>query len=667
MSDNRGGIIIDIDVTQVDHAIHIKDGDELRNINSFEYLKKIAENIPETLTGINSLSYLRTFFAANPNYIPNYPYGDMYTKVLLDLESDIQTLDDKRKEIEGKIKLQIEQIKTFTENMDSPLAEKYQKSLFKQTIKGLNEDNAKLENMLLSMDTIINSVYANPNKALERSAKMIEEIMENGTSHTSSDIESTVRSRLMGKSSTLSGKFSDKFNYLTSYRDINKTTPQREGSNTGRLTAMISSTFKPQTTTSLASVRTYEYQEDQNLPKEFRFGTQGQFHDKEARVSPLFNSWLKVQDRQRKLNPPDEDEQKTRISHIYFNNLGLDRSGYEGNREKSLTLQLHELEHGHDNIAVITLPADKGLMDKNLLEDHSPSIEIDVANRRMLNIALGRPSEPDPDPVKDFHISDDIKILLYGEGEPKYNLQNEEEIINNLLHRSFEKLGYDEKQYLSPAEMQAVYFHFVKFELTNFIVDTLKPDSFNMSCKDAIDRGGVSSAYYNLMKSLELGTPLSKEEFHRALHAAPTLVKGRGMNHHTRLIWNAVDAYINSPHPKPTEVPDWLTAWRNDNAPKSSKLSIISNLESYINNRDEDVRKFTSIFGKHDKTTKVDAATKLLRLINNPQDEDTKFTQKEWAALNQGKLLKVLEEVKKHGLLEIDQYKPEEVKPKLKI
>lgn len=666
MSDNRG-----VDITQVDQAMHIKDGDELRNINSFEYLKQVAANIPDSLTGIDSLTYLRDFFKTNTNYLPNYPYGDMYTNFLLSLESDVRQLDVKRDDIKAEI-VKIQGQIQAQEDIKALQTEQVYKQLSTSLIRKYTDDIAALENQLAALDTVVDSIYANPNRALERSSKMIESVVdvEEGPSHTSSDIESTVRSRLQGKSTTFLGKFSDKFNYLTSYRDINKTTPQQEGSNTGRLKAMVSNTFKPQSTTSLASIRTYEYQDGQHLPQEFRFGTQGQFHEKNARVSPLFESWLQVQQRKREANPPHPDENKTRITHVYFNNLGLDRSGYEGNREKALTLQLHELEsldRGHGNIAVITLPADKGLMDKHLLDDHSQYIDIDAAKERMFNIATGTLSELDPDPVKDFYISDDIKALLYGPGEHGYDRENQEIIINNLLHRSFEKLGYDEKATLSPAEMQAVYFHFIKYELTNFILEKLKPESFNMSCKDAIDRGGVSSAYYNLMKSLEMEAPLSKDEFYRALHAAPTMVKGRGMNHHTRLIWNAVDAYINSPHPKQVETPEWLISWRNENAPKSSKLSIISNLESYIGKRDEDVRTHTSIFGKHDKATKVDAASKLLYLINNPTDEDTKFTQKEWAALNQGRLAKVLEEVKKHGLIEVDKYKPEEVKPTLKV
>src|SRR5690606_4438159 len=113
---------------------------------------------------------------------------------------------------------------------------------------------------------------------------------------------------------------------------------------------------------------------------------------------------------------------------------------------------------------------------------------------------------------------------------------------------------------ISPAQRQAVWFHFNKFELPNYIIQTLQPESINFSCKDAIDRGGVSSAYYNLVKSFETDHPLSREEFDQALHAAPAMVKGRGMNHHLKMIWNTVDAYVNANYQAIYEDPQkaWL-------------------------------------------------------------------------------------------------------------
>lgn len=60
---------------------------------------------------------------------------------------------------------------------------------------------------------------------------------------------------------------------------------------------------------------------------------------------------------------------------------------------------------------------------------------------------------------------------------------------------------------------------------------------------------------------------MSREEFERGLHAAPTMVKGRGMNHHLNLIWNTVDAYVTKNHALLKQEKAWLIQWRDFNCP----------------------------------------------------------------------------------------------------
>lgn len=512
--------------------------------------------------------------------------------------------------------------------------------------EALRENAARAEFLEAIRRTGIKTIYANPNKGLERAGKMVEDIVEE-TLHTSQEIEETITKRMKRGSGILT-------------RDLNKTTPQYEGSGIARFSAMMSSTYKPQSTTSMASIRTYDYKLDVNgdhrtdIPMEYRFGTQGQYHDKQPRVSPLFEDFLEVQQLEREANPPLGPS--TRITHIYFNNLGYDRDDMEGKRESRLSMKLHDLEKRHPNVAVITLPADKGMMDKHLLEDHHQSIRVQDAIDDILAIANGT----SPRDIKDFHISDDIKQLLYGTDEYSehgYNTVTENTVLIGLLEETFKKLGVDPdtRATISPAEMQAIYFHFVKYELTNYIIETLKPASFNMSCKDAIDRGGVSSAYYNLMKSLEEGTPISKEEFHRALHAAPTLVKGRGMNHHTKLIWNAVDMYLNGLDKKGIQPEPWMAEWRDKHAPNHTKVRILKDLDDYIGKRDTDQRDKFGMFAKFDKGIKLSAARKLRDLVANPDNNDIEFTPKEWGALNDKRLSKILSEMLKTGFVTKEQ------------
>ena len=142
-------------------------------------------------------------------------------------------------------------------------------------------------------------------------------------------------------------------------------------------------------------------------------------------------------------------------------------------------------------------------------------------------------------------------------------------MLSRLLLDSFEKLGVDMNGQISKAQEQAVYFHFIKFELTNFIIDKIGPDFFNMTCKDGIDRGGVASAYYNLMKSIECGYPMSEKEFNRALHGATALVKGRPMNHHVDLMWNVLDQYMKGKFGRLPKGCDWMVRWGDKCKPRS--------------------------------------------------------------------------------------------------
>ena len=225
----------------------------------------------------------------------------------------------------------------------------------------------------------------------------------------------------------------------------------------------------------------------------------------------------------------------------------------------------------------------------------------------------------------------------------------EQNILEDLIEKSFKFMGVSPIKKVSLSKQQAVFFHFIKFEFTHFILDKLQPDSFNISCKDAIDRGGVASAYYNLIKSIKKGAPLSEEEFLRALHGAPTLVKGRGMNFHIKIIWNAIDHFIQA-HDRtskktgilPTlDIPTWLRTWRDDNAPSHSKIKYTQKLTDYIHHRATQSN-YLSIFGEltqMDLIIKITVANKLLMLLE--EHNNTTFSKKEWLTLKNGRLGKL--------------------------
>lgn len=331
---------------------------------------------------------------------------------------------------------------------------------------------------------------------------------------------------------------------------------------TGNLWQQLSSNFgdynKAQYRTNIPSIRHYKYQ-GENSPIEYRFGTQGQRHHNDYRTNPLFERWLKAQ---------KEQHPAKKITHVYINNLrrdGLTPPALLS--EQDITKQLEGLEGRHDNIAVITLPADGGLMAEKYYKSTEASLDYRDVFDEFLAIALEDPKHSRK--IKDFHISAKIRGLLFA--------GKDREIISRLITDSFAELDIKVGARLSRSERQAIWFHFCKFKLTDYILTTLQPVSVNFSCKDAIDRGGVSSAYYNLLKSFSTDRPMTQDEFNEALLAAPTLVKGRGINHHLKRLWNTIDGYVNAHYKelRQDEGKSWLIHWRDMNCPHSRVRQLI--------------------------------------------------------------------------------------------
>ncbi|MBP6918688.1 MAG: hypothetical protein KBB94_07215 [Legionellaceae bacterium] len=334
--------------------------------------------------------------------------------------------------------------------------------------------------------------------------------------------------------------------------NINQITPAQSGSKPFLCLAMVWPNYKPSHWTNLSSVRRYCYNTGA-VSQELRMGTQGQYHGYVSQVDPVFKRFLRAQ-KSRRSNAP--------ITHIYFNNLPQDLYPFTYQKlfEGNLTQALQGLEQEFPNIAVITLPAAMGLMAHDDIAHTDVVFKRHVIKQLFLDIAFE--STAAKHMIKDFHISSKIRNLLFGTPE------NEQAVLTRLLEDSFQKMGLGDQEELLPAQRQAVWFHFIKFELPRYIITTLQPDTYNFACKDAIDRGGISSAYYNLLSSFSTSQPMSRDEFEQALHAAPFMVKGRGMNDHIDIIWNAVDQYITTQKALLQGTnKHWLIDWRDANCP----------------------------------------------------------------------------------------------------
>lgn len=417
--------------------------------------------------------------------------------------------------------------------------------LYHHEMKWIEDNLATVQNYFGFSETgyarFIHMVFANPNENLIRVGNLLIQQHQDPESMGSSDVSQILQQ------GSIQARGPDK----------DSLSPAMQGSTWGRLRATFDfSNYRPTLTTSLPTVRNYHYNSGK-LPQEIRMGTQAQFVDLHPRISPLFESFIATQD--------------TNQAHLYINNLGRDRGVLdpEGLREKAFTQQLEELENKYPGkIYVVTLPADKGIFDHHALEDDSKSLSLGEVGSIILNIAQGQDQKMKI--PRDFYVSAAVKEKLFKPGE-------EEKILQQMINRSFEAMGYNpnnQDQMLSEAELQAVYFHFIKYEYTKLLIDTLKPTTFNISCKDAIDRGAVASLYYNLLRSLETDQPLSQEEFIRGLHAAAAMVKGRGVNRHQDLLWNSIDHYVAAHQSQlQTKGMEWLIEWRNSHVPAGKQSS----------------------------------------------------------------------------------------------
>ena len=270
---------------------------------------------------------------------------------------------------------------------------------------------------------------------------------------------------------------------------------------------------------------------------------------------------------------------KCDITHVYFNNLSLSDEDREKSWEKTLSDQLKPLEMRHKNVAVIHLPAEGEFISSSFFESNGNMVDIAI-KYPLINSIMGNNNG--------FHISAAIKEKLYGKENTR---ENEQLKLTELWAKSLKALNLDKKLLLTPKEQQALCFHFIKFELTEFILDSLHPKTTNITCKDGIDRAMIASTYYHLIKSIESGHPLSEDEFLRGLHGAAIMVKGRGLNSHSQKLWQVINQYIlaHGDLVEKGDIPKWLINWRNRNHPElSTKDILLVNLKEECKNSNMD-------------------------------------------------------------------------------
>lgn len=492
--------------------------DSLHNMNCFRYIKQLV--LPSSLYDKFPRDIRENIMSVfnDDSYHPDKPYADIYFQFLQYVEENIKSIYDNPKQV----------LKTYYNRFPD---EDFQKQL-------------------LDLDNFIFSFYENDNKILEATFESIKNLTQSKTP-SSTSLKNAISSLMQDDGVII---------------NIKSKSPAERESLFGRAMDTASDDYKPQHTTSLPTIKFQQYNLNRPM-KELRIGTQGQRHKGKVRISPLFERFLSIQ--------AAREKKKSRITHIYFNNMGLDREGFEGKKEKNLTNALHQLEDRHANIAVITLPADSGLMSKNDYRKTDEKLDAHSVYEEFLLIASQ--DKKALRKIKDFKISDPVRRQLFADAKGHYTLAGEKEILARLLQESFKEAGIELDRKISMSQRQAVWFHFNKYKLTNYIIEQIIPDFINFSCKDAIDRGGVSSAYYNLLKSFDSPYPMDREAFDSALHAAPAMVKARGMNHHLQIIWNAINIYVNQNYDEINNSPEkaWVIQWRDCNCPSESVSALL--------------------------------------------------------------------------------------------
>lgn len=588
-----------------DIPIIIENGDQLRNVNSYEYLYHLAKYIPDELNTIPIFYDVHHLYLDSKKYDANIAYGDLYTKFQLALQ---------------------------------------------RYISDPNRNEQELERI----DDLVIHTYANENRALERAYVTIKDEL-----HTTRQTKDAHTKKLV--STKLKVSTVDRLNKIIP-TDAEHIASQFKTNYTGDMLAM--------TTTSQPMVMQLSYQNETD-PKQLRFGTIGQFYSgKKAHLNPIFLQYLKAIKRRTDNEVPivnTQERPKARIQHIYFNNLERktknalkDYNPFSPvRREKEITRELEKLNGSESNIAVITLPADGGYLEHKYVHDRIVKLDNKSVFDDIIDIAQGNVKHGHHQ--HDFFISNDVKQLLYGSADGlDYNGKNEREKLSELLRKSFDdlNLSYDIGAKMSAADRQAVFFHFIKFRLTDFIIDKLQPEAFNCTCKDAIDRGGASAAYYGLMKSINRGAPISRDEFETLLHGPATIVKGRGMNRHILHIWNEVDRLIMAQNESHSQshivIPAWLRDWHKENAidkiytitvDLNALQGIKDQLVQYKNEKQNGSRRLFDHVTK-EQQWKLQVIEKLLTSLNNKASLQTvqlQLCKEEIDALQKGKLGKICE------------------------
>ncbi len=328
-----------------------------------------------------------------------------------------------------------------------------------------------------------------------------------------------------------------------------------------------------------------------------------QTHSSET-LNPTFQRYLSAKERAEgsKAKQTKTGTSDTPYDFVYFcllrtnpkKTFGLTAVYAEGKRSSAL----HSLEKTNSNIAVVNLPAD-GSFFKNGWDPHKPYVEAEEKKGSLGNL-LATTIDSIKENKNDFNISDGVKKKVF----PPPGTLNK--TVEELFQKSVkEVLGkdYDPAIEVSAQERNAILFQFIKFNLTQHILEKLSPNAYAIVCKDGIDRGGIHTLWFHMSLQYSQNKPMEKDEFLKHLDAPAMLVKGRPLNHNRDFLWNVLshrmqndEAFRNSHL--------WAEEWLKNNQPISCKSYILVKLDRAVD-----------VLAHKDSSTGVDNRTQTAKVL----------------------------------------------------
>lgn len=308
-------------------------------------------------------------------------------------------------------------------------------------------------------------------------------------------------------------------------------------------------------------------------------------------VNPTFKRYLLAKAHEEKADTSKNE--KGNYNYVYINLLKrpqehqgpsekkgvaylLDKFVRFSEGKKALALE-NDLSKPEFKTACITLPADGEFFNGGFSMSTGKSTDGLTTNLEELQQQL---YESIRDNKNDFYMPDEVKAALFGDNmkevvEQLYLTALQKTIDPNIQQKDLRGLE------ITPQNRNAILFQFVKGELSNKIIDELNPKAYNMSCKDAIDRGGIHTLYHHLNKRFDQNNPMSESEFKKYMDAPAMIVKYRTLNDNRTLLWNTLK-HRNENDPKFAKSHPWVKDWvaKNDPAIKHEK-SIYFRMRSF--------------------------------------------------------------------------------------